>query len=156
MQLTPQQEDVCRTFPAHSLAKELEEVDIGNRKWEEVCFLQFLSVGRSLARVIISVASDIPLFAGAGARIPRVAAKRPAEDDAPVPSFGNKVDVAVWLLPNNRIALSHSGSLLMSGPVIEPLFVSPLIKTSCMETGRLYQYKCGTRLQLNLAIVAAT
>ena len=80
---TPQQKDVGKVLPAQSLAKELEEADNGNRKWEEVCSIQFLSVGRSRARDIASIAIDIPLLAGIGARNPRAAAKGPVEDDAP-------------------------------------------------------------------------
>lgn len=102
MQFKFQQKDVGRQVPGQSLAKELEELDNGNGKWEEVCCVQFLSVGRSWARDITSVAFDIILFAGVGARNPRVSANGPVNDDAPVKPLGKKVDIAIWFPQNNK------------------------------------------------------
>lgn len=101
-QHTPQQQDPNRKFPAHPLSHELEEVDIGSKSCKEVCFIQFLSVGRGQVGDIIPVASDIFLLAGAGARNPRVTANGPVEDDAPATPLGSNVDIALWHPPTNQ------------------------------------------------------
>ena len=84
------------------MAQELEAADEGSKPCTDFCFIQFLGVGRSQVGKIISVAVGIFLFAGVGARNPRVAAKGPAEDDARVIPLDERVDITLWF-PSRKV-----------------------------------------------------
>ena len=96
---TPCTKDLTSPFPAQSLAQELDEVDIGRKDWGEVCFVQFLCIKLSNAPVVLSVAPRIFVSAGVGAHSLRVKTESPVEDDAPTTTHGNRLDIALWLLP---------------------------------------------------------
>ena len=96
---TPKRIDLRGSSPAQALAQELEEVDKGRAPWREVCFVQSLCARFGYVPIAVAVAPDIQLLAGAGSRNPRVKAKGPAEDDAPVIQRGEKLDIAFWPPP---------------------------------------------------------
>ena len=94
MSFTPRTQDLASPFPAQSSAHELEEVDIGKNDWGDVCFAQFLCTKSGNVPAVLSAAPGIPLSGGAGTHKFCEKAKGPVEDDAPVATHGDRLDIA--------------------------------------------------------------
>ena len=100
--------ELIRPFPAKSLASEIQEANEASIAWQEVCFVQFFSVGCNRVQRVIRVAPDVLLFAGAGCRQPHrtgelrsfvldgvVDSSRPAA--APCLERERRLEVSFWL-----------------------------------------------------------
>ena len=103
VQYSFQGKDVIGTSLALASAQEPEEVDTGKFDWSEVCCIQSFCVRMAQAEGIISVAPQMQLLVGAGARHRLGTAKGLEDDDvAQIAPSDEGVDVTFWLPPKPK------------------------------------------------------